>query len=305
MANPSISIETNGHLDASAMKIVEFRYSRSLDVSSKLDQSMAVGLAPSFVRALVASPDLPSTPPTAEVIIARGLVASGTLDRSRVTASPRQHTSLSVNAFVSHVPAVGRPGAVKAIDTSGLFPSPKSKAAPRIALAVKTAGQLDVSKLVVTTVHREFLPPPPMASLFLVTSYEEIPLHGAKIYAGDSFRINLTVRGYRLDALTEGVGPSLLFTVKKNPSDSDVSTLFKKSTIQPYSGIGVISTTDITTTTHGILQELKAQIRIYPSDTRDVAGGSVYYELELIDPLSERFTFEPGSFTLMGGVRGS
>lgn len=305
MANPSISIETNGNLDSSAMKVVQVRYSRSLDTDGKVDQSKVKALDPIFARAMVIDAKTVSEQAIADFSIARGLVAEGNLDKSKAGASPRVLTSIEVASYFSHPLASAKPGAIKAIDADGLIPTPKPKLQPQVALAMEADGHGDFSKLLVTKVHREFLPPPPMASLFLVTSYEEVPLHGAKIYAGDSFRINLTVRGYRLDALTEGFGPSLLFTVKQSPDESDVSILFRKSTIQPYSGIGIMSVTDIATTTHGILQELKAQIRIYPDDTKNVRSGSIYYELELIDPLSERFTFEPGSFTLLSGVRGS
>lgn len=305
MSNPSISIEANGNLDSSAMKVLEIRYSRSLDTDGKVDQSSALALYPIFARSMVVDSKVSSEQSVSEFSIARALVAEGNLDKSGATASPRIHQSIEVDAYFSHEAAFAMPGAIKAIDADGLMPAPKPHLKPQVALAMQTDGQMDFSQLLVTKVHREFLPPPPMASLFLVTSYEEVPLHGARIYAGDSFRINLTVRGYRLDALTEGYGPSLLFTVKKTPDESDISILFRKSTVQPYSGIGIISVTDIATTTHGILQELKAQVRIYPGDTRDVRSGSIYYELELIDPLSERFTFEPGSFTLLSGVRGS
>ena len=305
MANPSISIETDGHLDSSAMKVLQVRYSRSLNTSGKIDQSKASALYPIFARALVAESKLLSPQSISGFAIAKGLSSLGSLDKSGATASPRVHKSLGVDSFFSHKQAFAAPGAIKAIDANGILPTPKPKLRSQIALAMKADGRMDFSRLVVTKIHREFLPPPPMASLFLVTSYEEIPLHGARIYAGDSFRINLTVRGYRLDALSGGFGPSLLFTVKKTPDESDLSILFRKSTTQPHSGIGIISVTTVATTTHGALQELKAQIRIYPTDTRDVRSGSIYYELELIDPLSERFTFEPGSFTLLSGVRGS
>lgn len=303
MANPSISIGTDGHLDSSAMKVLQFRYSRSLDTNGKVDQSKASAFYPIFARALVAESKLISAQSIAEFAIARGLKSEGSLDKSRATISPRVHKSLGADSIFSHRKGLAAPGAIKAIDANGIIPTPKPKLRSQVALAMKTDGRMDFARLVINKVHREFLPPPPMASLFLVTSYEEIPLHGARIYAGDSFRINLTVRGYRLDALSQDFGPSLLFTVKKTPDESDVSIAFRKSTTQPYSGIGIISVTNIATTTHGILQELKAQVRIYPTDTRDIRSGSIYYELELIDPLSERFTFEPGSFTLLSGVR--
>ena len=61
---------------------------------------------------------------------------------------------------------------------------------------------------------------------------------------------------------------------------------------------------DVETNTNGILQELTAQLRLYPEDTKDIGLPVLYYELELVDPLSERVTLEVGSFQLVGGVRG-
>lgn len=305
MANPSISIETDGNLDSSRMQVLQVRYSRSLDTDGRVDQSKASALDPIFARTMICDSLITSEQATSDFGISRGLVADGSIDSSIAKAFPRMHTSLDVDSILSAKASRAIAGASFAVDTNGLIPARQPLIEANVALGMRANGSSTLGGMMITRIHREFLPPPPMASLYLVTASEEISLHGARIYAGDSFRINLTIRGYRLDALTEGIGPSLLFTVKQAPDDSDASILFRKSTVQPYSGIGIVSVANVTNTSHGVLQELKAQIRMYPADTSGVRAGSIYYELELIDPLSERFTFEPGSFTLLSGVRGS
>jgi hypothetical protein len=149
-------------------------------------------------------------------------------------------------------------------------------------------GKAEVS---LDRIHRKIVPPPPTFDLYVQTASGDVPLQGAQLYRGASYRLVLRGRGYFLNTLELAKGPQLQFTVKTGLGDPNATLVFAKSTHQPLSGIGIDSVQRLTITDDGELEELNGQIRVYPTDTTKLEPGrshTLYWELQMVDPLSER-----------------
>ena len=304
IAQPSISISCRGQIDQSSARIISFSYRRAVSSIGELPTTPPTMGPVQYAYAVRANGQIETPPPEMEPVAARSMVATGQIDNSSVSATPSYMRSVSAKGEFADAAPVFVPSYHRSVVVDGDIDNSGARCQPAIAYAMSAHGQIDQASASITRMYRQFLPPPPQGVLNLIRSDQQVRLFGSPLYAGDGYRVAVIVRGYNLTFLTLNYGPHLLFTAKGSPNDPDSTFLFRKSTILPYSGISVQNVRDVEIDANGTLQELTAQMRLYPEDTQSITASVIYYELELVDPLSERVTLEVGSFQLVGGVRG-
>lgn len=279
--NYARNIVTEAVMGSGQPEIVELNFKRNLNSTIKGDRT-SITATPTYKRSISASLDIASTNPVLYPNFKRAIASPLSVGGSNPALMPSVKRAIAAELKIDH--------------------SDTHLTMVGIKRAIAADIEIDQSNTQLTGFSRKFLFPPPTASIVRQTAGNNEPLQGSQMYAGDSEAFNITLRGYHLDALQSGTGAYILFTVKKSPTSADIEAVFQKASKPPISGISILSVTDIGLTDIGTLQELKGQIRVYPNNTQG-KYGTMYYEMEIIDPLSEVITFAPGSFSLLRGVR--
>lgn len=192
------------------------------------------------------------------------------------------------------------PVQVHSLDGEGELGKARTGMDAKIKHALDATTDLGFADARLLKIYRKILLPAPKAELYLMTPLGDVTLHGSKQVLGNSYRYNLIARGYHLNVIQSGTGPYLRFFTKRRVGEPDSQIVFEKQSKYPISGIGIDSVQVVATTEHGDLEEMKAQIRIHPEDWRVMHGkaSTLFYKLELIDPLSERSLVAEGSFSV-------
>lgn len=281
---PSISISGTAEIGQADADVLDFDYKRAVSGTAEIGQSDADVLDFDYKRAI--SGTLHTGTATLEAIALTKTAVSGEIETGvagvRVDAAVkvaamgeadigRAATWLRTTKKIS-VMGIGESGGA----LIGLSPLPARNIDGTAELGDRTLVRLN-------QVIRKIVPPPPKFEITVQEASGEVPLQGATLCRGSSYRLNVKGRGYHLNTLRLARGPKLDFWAV-----SGETIAFSKSTHQPLGGIGIDSVTPISTTTFGDLEEAIAQIRIYPTDTERLNSGVYAFRLQFIDPLSER-----------------
>lgn len=281
---PSISVSGTAEIGQSDADILDFDYKRAVSGTAEVGQSDTDILDFNYKRAV--SGTLHTGTATLEAIALTKTAVSGGIE----TGVSRVRMDAAVKIAAIGEADIGRTATwlrtTKKISVVGIGESggATTKLSPLPARNIDGSAELgDRTNVRLDQVIRKIVPPPPKFEITVQEANGEVPLQGATLCRGSSYRLNVKGRGYHLNTLLLARGPKLDFW-----AISGETIAFSKSTHQPLGGIGIDSVTPISTTTFGELEEAIAQIRIYPQDTERLNPGVYAFRLQFIDPLSEK-----------------
>lgn len=288
---PSISLSGSIQVGAASTALTPVYYKRNVPTKMQVGTASITPVTPIYKRTLHCDAPLGLSETSVKPVVAHNL--SGSWQTGNL--NPRLTPAFKLNAVgqMELGAAVVKLDAAKKIAIRSMFRTGDTTVELDGRVAHNLNGQfgLGSSEVDLERIHRKIVPPPPTFDLYVQTANGDIPLQGAKLYRGSSYRLVLRGRGYYLNTLELAKGPQLRFTVKTGLGDPNATLVFAKSTHQPLSGIGIDSVQRLTITEDGELEELNGQVRIYPTDTTKLQPGrshTLYWELQMVDPLSER-----------------
>ena len=290
--SPALSLQGNLRISNASTSIDPLAYKRGMYAEAEIGKSTTALSEPVYKRNLSAPLKVANASTLATRFIKKNISSGIEMGRMRAKAIAAAKMSSSADIELGSAKATVH-HAKKEVISAGIKPTDlRLKWDGRVALNTQAAVTLTKATARLGRLHRKIVPPPPSFGLSVQTSAGDVPLQGATLYAGSSYRLNLRGRGYYLGTLLLPKGPQLLFKVSTGLGGGDSTTLFSKSTHQPLSGIGIDEVIKLNVTDDGDLEEIHGQIRIYPEDTHHLPGGrsqyTLYWELQMVDPLSER-----------------